>query len=250
MAALGLDVYGSDEEEEVSLAGPGDGAGVVLLGEYAAAAARGDADSAQPAGTTADSAAGPQAMDVDAAPGASPSAGVNGVAAPGSPGEQLGAAKEVSGLPPELARPPPGDCDPKLREKLERFLWVKHNQGREIKSELRNSRAYRNPSFLQKMVEHFSIEEFGSNILDSDSLHDEDFCDALKAALDKEQERRAAQRAATGRIDFTAGAKHTSGSQARAQPAAGGTDAAAVVQKARLAAAAAKAKASRWGHNR
>lgn len=37
----------------------------------------------------------------------------------------------------------------------------------------------------------------------------QDFCDALKAALDKEQERRAAQRAATGRIDFTAGAKHT-----------------------------------------
>lgn len=59
------------------------------------------------------------------------------------------------------------------QEKLERFLRVKHDQGREIKSELRNSRAYRNPSFLQKMVEHSSIKEFGSNILDPDSLHEE-----------------------------------------------------------------------------
>lgn len=91
-------------------AGSGDGAGVVLLGEYAAAAAHGDADSAPPA----DSAVGPQAMDVDAAPGASPSTGADGGAVPGSPGGQL-AAEEVSGLPPELARSPPGECDPKLR---------------------------------------------------------------------------------------------------------------------------------------
>lgn len=83
----------------------------------------------------------------------------------------------------------------------------------------------------------------------------QDFHEALKGAWDKEQERRAAERAATGRIDFTSGSKHAAGSQARGapplpKPASASSDVAAVVQKARMqaaAAAAAKAKASRWG---
>ena len=82
----------------------------------------------------------------------------------------------------------------------------------------------------------------------------QDSFEALKAAWDKEQDRRAAERAATGRIDFTGGSKHAAGSQARvasslSKPPSG--DVAAVVQKARMAAAAAaKAKASRWDHNK
>jgi HCNGP-like protein len=58
-----------------------------------------------------------------------------------------------------------------------KFLRVKQLQNREIKSELRQSRAYRNPSFLQKMVEHSDIKEFGSNfpaeVFDPDNLHEE-----------------------------------------------------------------------------
>jgi HCNGP-like protein len=54
---------------------------------------------------------------------------------------------------------------------------VKRTQKREIKTELRQSRAYRNPSFLQKMVEHSGIKEFGSNlpkeVFDPDNLHEE-----------------------------------------------------------------------------
>jgi HCNGP-like protein len=63
------------------------------------------------------------------------------------------------------------------QEKVEKFLRVKRMQNREIKSELRQSRAYRNPSFLQKMVEHSDIKEFGSNfpaeVFDPDNLHEE-----------------------------------------------------------------------------
>ena len=60
---------------------------------------------------------------------------------------------------------------------MAKFLRVKQMQNREIKSELRQSRAYRNPSFLQKMVEHSDIKEFGSNlpaeVFDPDNLHEE-----------------------------------------------------------------------------
>lgn len=63
------------------------------------------------------------------------------------------------------------------QEKVAKFLRVKQMQNREIKSELRQSRAYRNPSFLQKMVEHSDIKEFGSNlpaeVFDPDNLHEE-----------------------------------------------------------------------------
>ena len=83
----------------------------------------------------------------------------------------------------------------------------------------------------------------------------QDFYEALKAAWDKEQDRRAAERATTGRIDFT-GSKHSAGSQARGPSSLSkpvSADMAAVVQKARMqaaAAAAAKAKASRWDHSK
>ena len=76
---------------------------------------------------------------------------------------------------------------------MAKFLRVKQMQNREIKSELRQSRAYRNPSFLQKMVEHSDIKEFGSNlpaeVFDPDNLHEEVtplcfHCNSLKVRRD------------------------------------------------------------------
>ncbi len=80
----------------------------------------------------------------------------------------------------------------------------------------------------------------------------QDFYEALKTAWEREQERRAAERAASGRIDFTSGGgKHSAGAPRPSSlkpQSAGASDVAAVVQKARAqaAAAAAKAKGSRW----
>lgn len=94
--------------------------GVVLVGGYADPAARDDADSAQLLPNLPDSAGGgAEAMEVDAAPGASPAPG--GITAtamlPASPGGGGGPAseQEAGGLPPELARPPPGECDAKVK---------------------------------------------------------------------------------------------------------------------------------------
>lgn len=64
-----------------------------------------------------------------------------------------------------------------LQEKVENYLNITRGHGREIKNELRNSRAYRNPDFLQKMVEHAGIKEFGSNfpadVFDPEHLHED-----------------------------------------------------------------------------
>lgn len=64
-----------------------------------------------------------------------------------------------------------------LQDKVELFLRIRRERGREIKSELRHSRAYRNPDFLQKMVDHSGIVSSGSNyaknIFDPENLHEE-----------------------------------------------------------------------------
>lgn len=54
-------------------------------------------------------------MDVDAAPGASPMVASDSAVPPGSPGGSHPAPGEAVGLPPELARPPPGECSLKMK---------------------------------------------------------------------------------------------------------------------------------------
>lgn len=84
------------------------------------------------------------------------------------------------------------------------------------------------------------------------TLHPEDYIDCLRAAAAAEEARRAAQRAATGRIDFV----RPAGAEARApgpytapRPASGaGIDPGVLAAaQARAAALAAKAAASRGG---
>jgi len=64
-----------------------------------------------------------------------------------------------------------------MQDKVERYLRVRREQGREIKSELRHARGYRNPDFLQKMVDHTGIISSGSNfpkdVFNTENLHEE-----------------------------------------------------------------------------
>ena len=79
-----------------------------------------------------------------------------------------------------------GDSLPQLcapltpQEKVTRFLAIQRDKGREIKSELRHARGYRNPDFLQKMVDDLEIHNAGSNfpkdVFDPDALHKEVRC--------------------------------------------------------------------------
>jgi hypothetical protein len=95
--------------------GLGLGEGVVLVGEYAAATATDVAFEVRPAADVMDSAAGLQAMEVDTAPGASPPGASDGVAPPGTPGDSNVAPGEAHGLPLELLRQPPGECEPAVK---------------------------------------------------------------------------------------------------------------------------------------
>ena len=56
-------------------------------------------------------------------------------------------------------------------------------QGRSINSELRKSKGYRNPDFLQKIVKHFDIKEqwshFPTNVFDPTGYPPDDYFDKL-----------------------------------------------------------------------
>ncbi len=56
-------------------------------------------------------------------------------------------------------------------------MKIRMEQGRLISNNLKAERGYRNPSFLQKMVEHHEIDQYGSafskDVFDPHGLHDE-----------------------------------------------------------------------------
>jgi len=92
--------------------------------------------------------------------------------------------------------------------KLQRYHALLRS-GRSINAELRKSKGYRNPDFLQKIVEFFGIREHGScyppALFDPDALLAEDFHDALTAAQRAQAEAREAERAKRSTVEFTAG---------------------------------------------
>ena len=92
------------------------------MGGYTAAAERDAASDAHPAADVRDSTAGLQAMDVDAAPGASPAGPSGGAAPAGSPEDADVAPADAHGLPPELLHPPRGTCDPAVKVGMARCI--------------------------------------------------------------------------------------------------------------------------------
>jgi uncharacterized protein YozE (UPF0346 family) len=70
--------------------------------------------------------------------------------------------------------------------KITKYLELKA-QGRSINTELRKSKGYRNPDFLQKIVEHFNIDEkrshFAKDVFDPTAFPPEDYYDKISACL-------------------------------------------------------------------
>ena len=92
--------------------------------------------------------------------------------------------------------------------KLQRYHALLQS-GRSINAELRKSKGYRNPDFLQKIVDFFGIHEHGScyprEVYDPDALLGEDYYDALTAAQRTQAEAREAERSRRGVVEFTVG---------------------------------------------
>ena len=72
----------------------------------------------------------------------------------------------------------------RTQTKITKYLELKA-QGRSINTELRKSKGYRNPDFLQKIVEHFNIDEkrshFAKDVFDPTAFPPEDYYDKISA---------------------------------------------------------------------
>lgn len=187
-------------------------------GEAPQSSAREDADEAA---ATATAAATSAAAQQPAASSSSPPPPLH-QAAPQQ--QQRRDEQDPLWLPASLARRKrpgiSGEVDPALNSKVKRMLEASA-AGRSLSAELRRSRAYRNPYFLEKMVDHLGLdprasrlraprgyegkkeegteeEEEGKTV--SSFAIPEDTADALE--LEEAAARRAASSAVTGRVEF------------------------------------------------
>lgn len=119
--------------------------------------------------------------------------------------------KEPSDTDPlaDFLPPPPTDkCSQELQNKFAKFLAYK-NAGRSFNEELRKSKGYRNPDFLQRAVKHQEIDQIGScfrkEIFDPHGYDPSDFYDALALEFKREQERKEQAKKQSQRVDFVHG---------------------------------------------
>ncbi|XP_057862915.2 uncharacterized protein LOC131071204 isoform X1 [Cryptomeria japonica] len=112
-------------------------------------------------------------------------------------------------LPP----PPTSKCSEELQNKINRYLMLK-NAGRSFNEELRNSKGYRNPDFLQRAVKYQEIDQIGScfrkDIFDPHGYDPSDYYDALALELKRELERREQEKKKSQRVDFVHGVQPAS----------------------------------------
>ncbi len=85
-------------------------------------------------------------------------------------------------------------CDPAVQAKVAKFLQLKQMQGRDLIEDIRSRKSFRNPDFLQKMVEHFQIEPYASSypkrLWDASDVAEEDTYLRLEAQLERVEELR------------------------------------------------------------
>lgn len=104
-------------------------------------------------------------------------------------------------LPP----PPTTKCSEELQNKITKYIALK-SAGRSFNKELRNSKGYRNPDFLQRAVKYQGIDQIGScfkkEIFDPHGYDPSDYYDALALELKHELERREQEKKKSQRVDF------------------------------------------------
>ena len=95
-------------------------------------------------------------------------------------------------LGPALPRPPPPSLSNSCLALLPQAKFLKLHQvscrdGRYLNDQLRSKKDYRNPDFLQRMVEHFGVQELGTafppSIFDPWGLPQEDYISRCRVQL-------------------------------------------------------------------
>lgn len=103
--------------------------------------------------------------------------------------------------------PPSTPCSAELQAKFANFLRYKE-RGRNFNEDLRHSKGYRNPDFLELAVMHQNIDEIGScfdpEVFNPHGYDRMDYADALAAEQRKEADRREQERRQNQRtsVDF------------------------------------------------
>lgn len=59
---------------------------------------------------------------------------------------------------------PEGTCDPRLQEKIKKYLSLRHTRGLKFTANLMSKKDFGNPYLLKRIVEHLNIDEIGSNL--------------------------------------------------------------------------------------
>ncbi|CAM6102246.1 unnamed protein product [Calypogeia fissa] len=117
-------------------------------------------------------------------------------------------------LPPVPAEKYTGE----LQTKFSKYLALKKT-GKSLNEQLRNTKGYRNPDFLQSAVRHYDIDHIGScfkkEIFDPHGFDESDYYDAIALEIRREAERKELERRQTQRVDFVRNSIQTAAAVAK-----------------------------------
>jgi len=104
-----------------------------------------------------------------------------------------------------LPAEPEGECDARVLAKIKKFYEMK-KEGKSVNESLRQSKAFRNPDILEKLVVFCNINEIGSNyplhLWNPAGYQPDDFYDAIAAEQRKMEERRDQERTTRTQVEF------------------------------------------------
>ena len=194
-----------------------------------------------------------------------PSGNGDGAGAAGRWGAEAGARaprpglEALEGLPEALRAPPEGECSAELQAKVARIIQLRETRGVDFLAELRKKRDIQNPAFLDKLIDLYGVDEWGTNLDPAEldlRLRPEDTHESLRRQLEEHTAalRRGKLEEHRSRIGFVAGAAVGPAPQAPAvapatapPPPAGPQQQSDVVAAAVKAAAAVAAKLAQQG---
>lgn len=99
------------------------------------------------------------------------------------------AARPSTSVPPA----PPEPCRPSLQARIDLLLQQQARSGKQLISTLLHNREYRNPRFMERLVELNNVQQYGTcfapAVFDPASLPEEDYLPQIRRRLEKQVRR-------------------------------------------------------------
>lgn len=194
-----------------------------------------------------------EAAEPPRGPAGAPGPSGNGTA--GGRGAEAGARaprpglEALEGLPEALRAPPEGECSAELQAKVARIIQLRETRGVDFLAELRKKRDIQNPAFLDKLIDLYGVDEWGTNLDPAEldlRLRPEDTHESLRRQLEEHTAalRRGKLEEHRSRIGFVDGAAGPAPQASAVAPAAAPPPPAGPQQQSDVVAAAVKAAAA------